>query len=239
MAANASELYREMKAEVLREHWQRQSTDDCSALTEPTIEAIPGCKFTLDNPAYNVADFRQSDLRWAKANVLHFLASTERAGILRLYNARAVKYLEGDFLRGAYGPIAMPQIARCIGLLKESMHTRKAIVSFGGFCEPTVNAPPCISFMHYMTSRHGLDLLVYQRSLNLIATMPYDCITLTNLLYYVSKRTHIPMGRLHWDIGSLHMTTTDWPDATGDRHQSLLVDSEDPWNELITGAERA
>jgi hypothetical protein len=70
----------------------------------------------------------------------------------------------------------------------------------------SINRPSCWNSLHFLESVHGLDLLVYQRSLNLNGVMPYDLVALTNLQMYVAKAVNSAPGHFHWFIGSLHAT---------------------------------
>lgn len=223
MAANASELYTEMLVAVRANRYARQSGDTTSPTRELVLEAVPGQTFALHNPAYNVPDCKPIDLKWAIANVLHFFACTEDAAVLQLYNKRAERFVCDGRLKGAYGYIAVPQIRDCVQLLKESPHTRRAVVSMGGFePSPDVNRPACWSFLHFLNGRNGLDLLVYQRSLKL-AVMPYDCVLLCNTLLFAADCASLRVGSLRWTVGSLHestsssleLQTTTWPRNAG------------------------
>lgn len=207
MAANASELYHEMRASI--GIFIRTTTDLASPMKQPVQEAPVGRSFKLNSILHNVTDFRSLDLRWAYANVLHFFAGTEEAAPLVKYNKEAARFLTGGRWLGAYGAIAMPQIGQCVDLLRVSPDTRRAIVSMGGFCEePDQNRPACWSFLHFL-KQDELHMVVYQRSLHLSRVMPYDCILLTNILNYVAFLSGMKPGTLTWVIGSLHDSPGD------------------------------
>lgn len=201
---NATELYRAMLAAVVKEPVPRITTDSASPTLVPTLEAPFGSSFVLEDPRLNVPTCRRVDLRWARANLLHFFACTEKAGVLRKYNKYADRFLTGDRLVGAYGPIAVPQVEACIELLKTSPQSRRAVVSMGPLGYQDQNQPPCWSFLHFLVQRGCLNLFVYQRSLNLTRVMPYDCVVLTNVLLYAAERLGMSPGSLHWTVGSLH-----------------------------------
>lgn len=201
---SASELYRAMLRDVVSGGYMRESSDKVSPLQVKTVEAEFGLSYTLRSPSLNVVACRRVDLRWAAANLLHFFACTEDAGVLRNYNRHADRFLTDDRLVGAYGPIAVPQIETCIQLLKSSPQSRRAVVSMGPLGYQDQNQPPCWSMLHFLVQKDRLHLFVYQRSLNLTGVMPYDCVLLTNTLLYAAERLGVPADRLHWTVGSLH-----------------------------------
>lgn len=226
MAANASELYIEMRDAVESNRFLRTSSDAMSPQQDATIEAEPGRSFTLRNPHFNIADLRRPDMLWAAANVLHFFADTEDASELHRYNAHAERFAPGGVWKGAYGAIAMGQIRNCIDLLTLSPQSRRAIVSMGPYeSDPDLNRPACISHLQFLSSRHGLDMVCYQRSLNLYSVFAYDCILLTNILRFVAQRTQLNVGSLHWSFGSLHMRLGMPHGPSGPRNLGLLLPS--------------
>lgn len=201
---NATQAYKLMLEDIASYRRQRATADASSPMQQLTVEA-PFCQtYTITEPKFNVVRCRSIDETWARANVLHFFTASEEAGALRKYNRLADRFLDGDRLVGAYGPIAMPQIGACIELLRRSPQSRRAVVSMGPLGEQTINSPPCWSFLHFMQQDGWLHLAVYQRSLNFDGVMPYDCVLLTNVLLYVAETLGTPAGLLHWTIGSLH-----------------------------------
>lgn len=223
-SSNASEMFRAMLSAVHVHRYERTTTDAVTAMPKTTVEARPGCVFELRNPQYNLIDCLSIDLRWAAANTLHFFADTEEAGCLPRYNAVAYKFLTAEQWLGAYGAIAMPGIDQCIALLQASPHTRKAVVQMNGCEEVDINRPACWSHLHFMRGRYGLDLLVYQRSCNLLTVMPYDLVLLTNILAYVAQALQCGIGSLHWSFGSLHhVKGADVRPVDGQRNVGLSV----------------
>jgi thymidylate synthase len=174
----------------------RKSTDIESPMQECTYEAI-GQSFVLDELEWNVPG--DVKLQWALANILHFFAETEEAEVLQRYNQRAHKFLDADHLKGAYGPILMPQLRACRSRLKENFSTRRAVAYMHTQTPENINIPACWTSLHFLSSAKSLDLLVYQRSMNM-AVMPYDCSLLTNILNWITDKP----GVLRWFIGSLH-----------------------------------
>ena len=223
-AANATELFRAMLSTIHVDN-VRSVTDVCSPSQYPTEEATPGCTFELSSPQHNVVACKSFDVRWAYANAIHFFAATEHAEMLPRYNKHAARFLTGDKWIGAYGAIAMPQVQQCINLLLESHHTRRAVVSMGGPMLQDANRPACWSFLQFLSHRGKLDMLVYQRSLQLWTVMPYDVVVLTNLLGHVCRSVDMPLGSLRWTVGSLHCRpeerTTRLTD--GQRNQSIWL----------------
>lgn len=217
--ANATELYWAMHKSIQLNDYTRTAVD--GAQPNPVQEAQPGLSFTLRVPWFNVVGAREIDRKWAVANALHFFAATEEAP-LEQYNKLATKFAPDGRWRGAYGAIAMSQIQQCIALLREHPDTRRAIVSMGGFCEDSdLNRPACWSFLQFLHTKSGLELLCYQRSLNLYGVMPYDCVVLTNILYYVSLATRLPVGPLRWLFGSLHTRAQNH--SEGNRNDSIML----------------
>lgn len=239
ISINASEMFRAMWNACT---YSRQRQTDSLVQPNATIEAPPGSTFQLRSMDHNIVDCRPLDMRWAWANTLHFFSGSEHAEMLAKYNPIANRFVSNGIWRGAYGAICMPQILKCVELLREQPHTRRAIVSLGGYCEdPDANRPACISFMHFLQCSEGLCMSVYQRSLNLWGVMPYDCILLTNILHYVAKHTGLPCGTLSWTIGSLHIPLpAPVPEYSGIRNTGLLIDvPPDPLDVLRKEASNA
>lgn len=225
MAANASELFHEMLDRVERHSHARRSFDVTSPCDVDTVEAAPGCVFNVQAPMHNLVDCRPVDPRWAGANVLHFFTGSEEAGALRYYNRYADKFLVGDTWRGAYGAAALDQLKGCVKLLRRSPDSRRAIITMPGYDEENedVNRPACWTSLHLLRYRGTLDLLVYQRSLNLIGVMPYDAILLSNVLLYASHFVGMPSGVLRWCVGSLHRKLGDRVDLVAGRRNLGLI----------------
>ena len=221
---SADELFLEMLGTL--GSYTRTVQDPKSPTNHETVEAEVGRSFKLEDCSDNVVRCRPVDYRWAVANVLHFFACTESAGVLRKYNRHADRFLDGNRLDGAYGPIAVPQVVRCLELLSKQPDTRRAIVSMGPLETESVNKPSCWSFLHFLKQGQSLHLVTYQRSLNLFGVMPYDCILLTNILYYAASTLGLPMGTLYWTIGSLHTAAEKLETVEGPKSRSMLLPIE-------------
>jgi len=227
ICANATELHVAMMADIADVKLLRTVSDPTSPACSQMVEAEPFRSYVLRSPVHNLVT---CDTRWAIANVLHFFAATEHAGILRRYNKHADRFLTGDRLVGAYGLIAVPQIRRCIELLKEDKYSRRAIVSMGALSELTVNSPPCWTSLHFVESHGKLHMGVEQRSLSM-SVMPYDCVLLCNILDFVGCSLGVVPGTVHWRIGNLHRK----PEHTvqyGPRNLGILFRNDllrEPW----------
>lgn len=206
MAANASELFRDMDNAIRTHMFVRESHDPTSPAQGAMVEALPSSTFVLEWPLYNLPDCKSVDLKWATAYTLHFFAETERAGCFRRYNKRAEEFLTGDRWIGAYGVIGMPGIRRCLSQLSLCRTSRRALTSMGGLEDAQdKNRPCCWSSLHFLSGQHGtLDMLVYQRSLNLHGVMVYDLVALTNIHNYVAVLLGMDLGSMRWTVGSLH-----------------------------------
>lgn len=214
MSCTATDLFLDMHAAVLSYKLVRVTEDPVSPGGGTWVEAAPFSKFTLSDACENAVECRKFDRRWAIANALHFFSATEEADVLRQYNERADRFLTGAKWVGAYGAIAVPQIARCIGQLRQHPATRRAIVSMGELPEaPDINRPACWSFLHFMLGTAGLEMHVYQRSLSLFGVMPYDVVVLSNVQRFVAGAISAPCGTLHWTVGSLHCRVGDAVDG--------------------------
>jgi len=222
--ANATELYDAMFMQIASNGYERQSVDAHSPETNSVHEAQLGTSYELRNHAHNVVGSRSIDLRWAAASVLHFFSATERAGVLRRYNKHASRFLCDDQLIGAYGVETVPSINACIERLKQFPSSRRAVASLGGLnsLEENCNLPRCISSLHFIIGRSGLELLVYQRSLSL-GVMPYDCVLLCNVLEYASAALCVLPFALKWFVGSLHAKATLFEHASNPRNQGMLL----------------
>lgn len=222
LCANATELFIAMKSAVDSEAAERTTSDGPQASL--TLEAKPGCSFVLRSPDHNVPACKSVDLRWAAVNTLHFFAATEDASTLLQYNEHARRFLTGDRWLGAYGVKAVPQLELCVRKLKADPHSRRAIVNMEGLENEDINRPHCWSCLHFLTYRGRLDMLVYQRSLNLFGVMPYDCVVLTNVHRHVAHSAGVPVGNLRWTVGSLHYPAGQTVDnAPRQRNLGVLV----------------
>lgn len=200
---NARKLYAAMLDAIDIEQYERQASDPESPQGAMTYEAAPGCRFELLDPRLNVCG--AIDEAWAVANTLHFFSGSEEAEMLEKYNKHASRFVTEGVWHGAYGAIAMPQVNQCIERLTAYPNSRRAIVSMGENSPQDINRPACWSFLQFLQTRRGLNMLVYQRSLHL-KVMPYDLIVLSNLLMHVAERVNLTVGSLIWTIGSLHAT---------------------------------
>lgn len=229
-SANATEMFIAMESAVSMYKHTRTTTDPESPQTSSTLEAKPCSVFELSSPVHNVQVCVPMDRKWAIANAIHFFSASEKADALFQYNRHASKFLSNEageyFWRGAYGAIAMPQIQECIPRLRQHPDTRRAVISMGGASPQDINRPACWSFLQFLNSLDGLNLLVYQRSLNLTRVMQYDLIVLTNILSYVAKSVAMPVGSLYWTIGSLHTVGEYTINRAGQRNASLLLPFE-------------
>lgn len=226
---NATELFVDMLGEVRRNYQRRTCSDASSPMRQPTVEAPIGTTYKLRSVVHNLVACRAVDARWAIANVLHFFAATEEGAVLLRYNRAAARFVSADgTLQGAYGPIAVPQMERCAALLQNHPDSRRAVVSMGELPEECcVNSPACWSMLHFISGSGGLDMVVYQRSLNLFGVMPYDCVLLCNILNYMAWRVGMEPGSVHWTVGSLHCTeeaVTNHVDACGVRLRGILLE---------------
>lgn len=208
----ADRLFQEMLEDIDAIHLGRTSTDGVSPAGFPSIEAAPGRMYVISGATSNIITCKPINDKWAMANVLHFFADTEAYGeVLRRVNPNADRFLTGDRWVGAYGAIAMPQVRKCVSLLNESPYSRRAIVSMGGFCDdPDINRPSCWNFLHFLRTRGQLDMMLYQRSLNVWDVMPYDLILLTNLIRFVAYYVSLAVGDIHWMVGSSHRRDVEY-----------------------------
>lgn len=225
-SGNATEMFLDMYGDVRASGFSRQVTDPSSPTKDAVLEAKPGRAYELFTPTLNVVGCKSIDLKWAIANVLHFFSASTDGRTLPKYNKHAERFLVDGQWEGAYGAIAMPQIAKCIAKLREHPSTRRAIVTMGGLEHDDINRPTCWTALHFLLHRGTLDLIVYQRSLHLFRVMPYDLIVLTNVLNYVVEMTRLPMGSLHWLMGSLHTGVDDANHRSGERNRRIILPSE-------------
>lgn len=200
------DVYGAMLYAICNHDERRTVTDPTSPRQSVTVEAEFAAQFTVSDVCGSLPD---CDRRWAIANLLHFFAGTEEAGILRKYNEHASKFLVGDRWPGAYGATCVPQVRACIDLLRRHPDTRRAIVTMGSVLDPhTVNTPQCWNLLHFQATDGVLSAAVYQRSLSL-RVMPYDAVVLTNVLRYVAALAGLSVGSLVWIIGNLHRDESD------------------------------
>lgn len=228
MAANASELFYEMHDRIRSNSgWSRKVEDPTSPQQDVVLEAQPGQTFTLHCPAFNLPDFRSVDLRWAVANVLHFFTGVTQAEVLRRYNKHADRFLSGSHWLGAYGHQVLEQIKGAELLLRSHPSTRRAVCTFPSDVDHNINSPACWTALHFLECRDGLDLIVYQRSLNLYDVFPYDCVLLCNILMYMADRLERPCGALRWCVGSLHTKASQSPQiANRQRHSGVILPAD-------------
>ncbi len=236
-AANATELYIEMVYAIKQCPSLRTATDPSSPCRVEIIEASPGKAFSLRSVEHNLVMCVPVSVVRAKAMVLHLFANTELATpMIKIPEAMTSlsKVCNRYYWRGAYGPIIMPQIVKCVKLLREYPNTRRAVVSMLDGRPHSINRPACISCLQFTRYQEELHLVVSQRALRL-DMMPYDCVILTEILRYVSKIIDTPSGALHWYVGNLHAANTsgwDAYDASCSRHSCVHIDTDTPWEDL-------
>ncbi len=202
---DATSLMEAMHRAVLDGGFERRSSDEASPQKAATQEAEPGRSFDVTCPLRNIPQQRQVDLRWALANTLHFFSAREDAKPLFRYCKQAARFLDADGRwDGAYGAIAVPQLRACVELLHRGPFSRRAVVSMGGPELSTLHRPACWNFLHLLRCGPRLDLLVYQRSLNLFGVMPYDLVVLSNVMRWAAAEVGATVGCLRWTVGSLH-----------------------------------
>lgn len=198
---NATHVFRQMYADILYNGYRRQSSDPTSPAQSVMLEAEPGRSYTFAMD--DVVEY-SFDIKWATAYVLHFFLGTEEGEMLPRYNKNANRFLTDGRWIGAYGAIGLSGVRRCIQQLKESPDSRRAIFHMGDGDVQDINRPACWSFVQFLKTERAVDMLVYQRSLNL-ALMPYDHIVLSNIHAYVATALETYVGALRWTVGSLHM----------------------------------
>lgn len=224
----ATGVYQSMRQKIKQAAILRRSEDRSSPSAMELLECYAFTAWMLQLPSQNVVGCKSIDLKWAVANLLHFFAGTEEAGMLRRYNRFADRFLTGDRWIGAYGAIAMPQVQRCIQKLRESPHSRRAYVDMGPLAEEDLNRPPCWNSVHFLLQDDRLHAHVYQRSLKL-AVMPYDCVVLTELLRFVAIACAMPIGDLRWTVGSCHATAEELRDLS---HEPSVLSIQIPYEVL-------
>jgi hypothetical protein len=181
--------------------------------------------FTASEEADALAEFKNADkfltpLRECRCDGTFFESDGAVCGWCE--EPESVHKPERLYWLGAYGDHAMPQIAKCIAKLRKEPNTRRAIVTMANLDIEDINRPHCWTSLHFLKGRDGLDMIVYQRSLNL-AIMPYDTINLTNILNYVAHQVELPAANLRWLIGSLHcLPSCPAPVNVGQRNGSML-----------------
>lgn len=238
-AMNATELYIEMVNAIKRCPSLRTATDPSSPCQVEIVEAPPGRPFVLRSIELNLVECVPVDIVKAKALVLHLFANTELATpMAKIPDVMSSLSQIGDryYWRGAYGPIIMPQLMKCIKLLREHPHTRRAVLTMLDGRPHDINRPACISGLQFTNYRDTLHLVVAQRALRL-CHVPYDCIILTELLRYVCKAVGVPSGELHWHVGNLHAkNVTDWDayNPNCERNHGIHIDTDTPWEDLCT-----
>jgi thymidylate synthase len=202
----ADSLYKAMIADIASNDSTREATGTTPA-SGVMHEAVPGRQYNLLPVCNNLVTLRPIRRSWNVANILHFFSGSEEASFLPRYNPYAAKFLTNGRWIGAYGAIALPQIERCIRLLRQHKDTRRAVVSMGELGEQDMNRPACWTSLHFLVYQGALDMLVYQRSLNVTGVMPYDLCLLSNILQYAATAVGVPCGALRWTIGSSHAPT--------------------------------
>lgn len=238
MAANATELYIEMVHAIKQRPSVRTVTDPLSPRRTEVVEALPGRRFVLRSPYHNRVMCVPVDERYCRAMALHFFAATELATPLAKLGGKAAEFLQREaddyYWRGAYGHIAMPQVEKCVELLREHPTSRRAIVSMGDVYTQDTHRPACWSFLHFLRYDDTLYMLVTQRSLNL-QIVPCDCVVLTELWRYVCAQLDVQPGEMVWNVGNLHAPNKpgwDAYEAACFRANFVQVTFDEPWEQL-------
>lgn len=225
--ANVTEAFIAMLTHISAHRYVRIANDPTSPKRgAEMLEAHMGHQYSIRHPEHNVVGCKSIDLKWTVQNILHFFSATENAAPL-MSHKYAARFLTEDKWLGAYGAKAVPGINRCIDKLIQSTYTTRAIVNMTDLDDTEdVNRPHCWSALHFLADANGLNLIVYQRSLNLMGVMPYDGSLLCQILLYVAEATNIQFGKLIWTVGSLHapkLAIENFTIKHGQRNTSVVL----------------
>lgn len=158
-------------------------------------------------------------MKSVKAELLWFLRGERHINWLRLLDVHIWDDWadENDSVGPLYGAqwrswidsdgMAIDQIKRLIGGLRNDPHSRRHLVSAWNVGDlPRMALAPCHAFFQcYVSNDSRLSLQVYQRSADLFLGTPFNIASYALLTHMLAQQTGLSVGELIWTGGDCHI----------------------------------
>jgi thymidylate synthase len=184
----------------------------------PTREISP-VAFTLTNPRRRIitTSARKWSLPLAIGELCWHLSGSNEVEALAYYAPRWREFAQpnGRVLGSCYGHKIFrssdnkpSQWDLTIRLLKDDMHSRRAILNFGNTLTESSSSDldlACTISLQFVVRDNKLDAITYMRSNDIILGLPYDIFIFTMLQEMMAKSLGVGLGQYHHLAGLLHL----------------------------------
>jgi len=113
-----------------------------------------------------------------------------------------------------YGDSRLNQVDRCIKILQENWHSRRAVITLWKPEEDLFSSfPPCVCSLQMMIRQNKLDLVAIMRSNDAWLSAHLDMIALTSMQREISESLKLNCGKYVHHVVSYHIYEFDYPKA--------------------------
>ena len=214
------------------------SRGDTPSRLGPTKEVI-GYSVRLLEPARS---FVTNPLRrlcpgYAAAEFLWYMSGLRNGSMIQRYAPSYKQYLdESGEAYGAYGPHITAQLPLVIEQLKQTDHSRQAVITFwepvitlsAATQRPATRDVPCTVCLQYLVRDGQLHAVTYMRSNDAWLGLPYDVFAFTCLMRIVAAHLDLRIGTYTHCVGSMHLYAKHFNAARDARHYTLAAPAH-PW----------
>lgn len=199
--------------------------------------------FVLDRPDYPAATNINRNMRpaIAGAETLQLIGGFSDAKAMAKVSKQFERFMDGDELKGAYGPRVDDYIPMLVKRLILDRDSRQAVVNLYDSRKdiravPFKDVPCTVSFTFYIRNDE-LNMKTHMRSNDVWLGLPYDLVQFTQLQCTIAKHMGIDLGTYTHHVDSFHLYERDVekvdaltePTELGQRLNGLNVCPEDPW----------
>lgn len=191
-----------------------------SRLGDRVMERI-SMSVTLERPweRYITLQSRRANVAAQIAETMWVLDGRDDIGWLSHYLPRAKDFSDdGRTWRGAYGPRIQRQLDHVVGLLQKDRTSRRAVISIydPGMDMYGAKDVPCNTQLQFLSRLGSLEMIVTTRSNDLVwGWSGINTFEWSVLQEIVAYRLGVRPGRIHFNIGSLHIYDRHWERARG------------------------
>lgn len=168
---------------------------------------------------------RDVSLALGAAESCHLIGGVSDAAQLVSITKNMRAFVEGDRLRGAYGPRLHSQWPRVVETLARDRDSRQAgavIWRSRDIATPSVDVP-CTVELHFWIRDDRLNAHAFMRSNDIFWGIPYDCWAFVNAQVAIAKALHVEVGTYFHTAVSLHA----YVDRDAEKLASLHWPTED------------
>ena len=195
----------------------------CRALLEQGTESNPrampirellGVSMRLSNPRTRMLDVPKKKLpaSFAIGEWLWTIEAREDLDFIRYYAPSYGRFSDdGVMLNGAYGPRIVPELEKIVGLLKQDVDSRRALVPIYAQRDVAKDSRdiPCTTTLQFLIRGGKLTMITTMRSNDIILGMPFDVFNFTMIQEWMACRLGLDVGEYIHFAGSLHYYGSD------------------------------